>query len=215
MTAVRLNKAHYPVTTLGPGVRAGIWLQGCTIACPGCLARDTWPSDPRREVPLEVVLAWLAGLDGPVDGVTISGGEPFQQPEALAGLLDGVDGWRAGRSPRPDILVYSGYPMARLRRDHPALVARCDAVVAGPYLERRNSGARWRGSDNQEIVPLTPLGEARYRAADDPCGVPALQVTVEADRVWCIGIPRRGDLGRMEERLRTAGLVQFQASWRP
>jgi anaerobic ribonucleoside-triphosphate reductase activating protein len=216
MTVLRLNKAHYPVTTLGPGIRAGIWVQGCTIACPGCIARDTWAADPRRAVPVSSVLDWLGALSGPVHGITISGGEPFQQPAALTMLLDGIDAWRAGRDPRPDILIYSGYPTSRLRRDHAELLGRSDAVITGPYLERRNTGARWRGSDNQEIVPLTPLGEQRYgEAAGDPASAAHIQVAVGADHVWFIGIPRAGDLERMAERLQAAGIRYAGSSWRP
>ena len=39
---IRLNKAHYPVTALGPGRRIGLWLQGCALACPGCISQDSW-----------------------------------------------------------------------------------------------------------------------------------------------------------------------------
>src|SRR5919197_588417 len=92
-TSLLLAKAHYPVTTLGPGTRAGLWTQGCTIGCVGCLSRDTWHPDPRTAVPVGTVLGWLASLPGPVDGVTISGGEPFQQPDALAALLHGIREW--------------------------------------------------------------------------------------------------------------------------
>jgi anaerobic ribonucleoside-triphosphate reductase activating protein len=92
---IRLNKAHFPVTTLGPGQRIGLWVQGCHIQCPGCLSRDTWESDPAREVELELVLAWCRYVapEG-CGGVTISGGEPFEQPAALAALLDGLIAWR-------------------------------------------------------------------------------------------------------------------------
>src|SRR6185503_5851184 len=75
LTTMRLSRLHYPLTELGPGRRAGVWFQGCTIRCPGCMSVDTWPRRPERAVPVAEVLGWLAGL-GPVDGVTISGGEP-------------------------------------------------------------------------------------------------------------------------------------------
>jgi anaerobic ribonucleoside-triphosphate reductase activating protein len=234
-----LAKAHYPVTTLGPGVRAGIWTQGCTLRCPGCLSRDTWEPDPGTEVPVEAVLGWLASLPGPVEGVTISGGEPFQQPAALLALVRGIRRWRdeTGHETIPvDILVYSGYVYSRLSRSPEAreILEGCDAIVAGPYIDRLNPKWRhassgsllWKGSANQRLVPLSPLGEARYGALSRAGAVdekqdagPRVQVSVdegpEGRRVYYIGIPRRGDMERLESTLERAGVRAGEVSWRP
>jgi anaerobic ribonucleoside-triphosphate reductase activating protein len=207
-----LAKAHYPVTTLGPGRRAGIWTQGCTIGCPGCLSRDTWAADPRTAIPVATVLGWLRSLD-PVDGVTISGGEPFQQPAALRELLLGIREWAR---PGVDVLVYSGYVASRLRRSFRDLLELCDAVVAGPYIERLNTTElRWRGSVNQRIVALSDLGRNRYRDAERGDPTPHMQVSVEDDRIFYIGIPRRGDMERLTERLSLSGVHAGEVSWRP
>jgi anaerobic ribonucleoside-triphosphate reductase activating protein len=214
VTELLLAKAHYPVTTLGPGRRAGIWTQGCTIACPGCVSRDTWEADPRTAIPVDTVLGWLRSL-GPLDGVTISGGEPFQQPSALGELLRGVRAW----APEDvDVLVYSGYAASRLRRSFPSLLELCDAVVAGPYIERQNptnGGLRWRGSANQRIVPISDLGRKRYRDAERGDPTPHMQVSVEDDRIFYIGIPRRGDMERLTKRLSLSGVHAGEVSWRP
>ncbi|MFN2495707.1 MAG: 4Fe-4S single cluster domain-containing protein [Pseudonocardiaceae bacterium] len=228
MTKLALNRTHYPVTVLGPGVRAGIWVQGCTIGCSGCVARDTWDTDGGAAVDVAAVLDWLDGIDGPVDGVTVSGGEPFQQPAALAELLSGIDAWRrgidvwrrgragagrCGRAEEVDILVYSGYPWSRLTRTPrlAALLDRCDAVICGPYLARRNSGVALRGSDNQRVVPLTPLGRRRYRS---PEAGQRMQVAVTSGQIYCIGIPRSGDMDRLTEHLADAGVLLADVTWR-
>lgn len=218
MTLLRLNRTHYPVTVLGPGVRAGIWVQGCTIGCSGCVARDTWPADDGAQVDVGAVLDWLDGIEGPVQGVTVSGGEPFQQPVAVAELLDGIGTWRRGRTEEVDILVYSGYPWSRLTRIPrlAALLDRCDAVIAGPYVERRNNAVPLRGSDNQRVVPLTPLGERRYGepAAQASGADQRMQVSVTSGRIYCIGIPRSGDMDRVTEHLADAGVLLEGLTWR-
>src|SRR6185369_10559474 len=99
---VALSRVHYPVTTLGPGERIGIWFQGCSIRCPGCISADTWARrGPDLTVShlLESMDAWLAKCDG----VTISGGEPFEHPQALTELLTGIRS--RGNC---NMLVYSG-----------------------------------------------------------------------------------------------------------
>ncbi|HEU5157959.1 MAG TPA: 4Fe-4S single cluster domain-containing protein [Streptosporangiaceae bacterium] len=215
-----LAKAHYPVTALGPGTRAGLWTQGCTIGCPGCLSRDTWDPDPRTAVPVRAVLGWLGSLPGPVDGVTISGGEPFQQPAALAALLRGIDEWRGRLAAEVDVLIYSGYAYSRLTRSAQTreILARCDAVVAGPYVERRGEGGPLMGSANQRIVPLTDLGHRRYADVAD-LGASRIQVSIDAGpegrRVYYIGIPRRGDMDRLNSTLERAGVHPGDVSWRP
>jgi anaerobic ribonucleoside-triphosphate reductase activating protein len=215
VTGLRVSRVHHPVTTLGPGVRAGVWVQGCTIACAGCVSRDTWPATPDSEVPVDAVLDWIGGLDGPLDGLTVSGGEPFQQPEALAELLTGA---RDRLGPDVDLLVYSGYSLSRLRRDRSrrAALERCDAVVAGPYVRRLNVGQAWQGSSNQQLVPLTDLGRRRYGPGGDrPAGDrPTLQVGIDGDRIWAVGIPRSGDMERLEARLAAAGITFGEVSWR-
>jgi len=236
-TGLLLAKAHYPVTTLGPGIRAGIWTQGCTLHCPGCLSRDTWEADPGKEVPVEAVLGWLASLPGPVEGVTISGGEPFQQPEAVAALVRGIRRWwdESHHETIPlDILVYSGYVYSRLSRSAEAreILEGCDAIVAGPYIDRLNPEGRhveggsllWRGSANQRVVPLSSLGRERYGALADigkteKATGPRVQVSVdegpEGRRVYYIGIPRRGDMEHLTSRLDRAGVRSGDVSWRP
>jgi anaerobic ribonucleoside-triphosphate reductase activating protein len=235
-----LAKAHYPVTTLGPGTRAGIWTQGCTLHCPGCLSRDTWEADPGTAVPVETVLGWLESLPVRPDGVTISGGEPFQQPRALAALLRGIHRWRANLP--VDILVYSGYVYSRLSRSAATrdILELCDAVVTGPYIDRLNpmgsegghpdeGSLLWKGSANQRIVPLTALGRERYGppiggegpegAAPPEGGRPRVQVSVdegpEGRRVYYIGIPRRGDMAHLTSMLEQAGVRAGEVSWRP
>jgi anaerobic ribonucleoside-triphosphate reductase activating protein len=213
-----LAKAHYPVTTLGPGMRAGIWTQGCSIGCPGCLSRDTWDVDPRTAVPVDAVLGWLESLPGPVDGVTISGGEPFEQPAALAALLRGIREWRGPTE--MDVLVYSGFAFSRLARSARTseLLAWCDAVVTGPYVERLGDGGPLMGSANQRLVALTDLGHRRYddvRATERP----RIQVSIDAGpggrRIYYIGIPRRGDMDRLNSTLERAGVHPGDVSWRP
>ena len=211
-----LAKAHHPVTTLGPGRRAGIWTQGCTIGCPGCLSRDTWPADPATAVPVEAILGWLASLPGPPEGVTISGGEPFQQPRAVLELLEGIHAWRP---PRLDILLYSGYTYSHLSRfaESREILELCDAVVAGPYVDRRNDGAPLRGSSNQRLVPLTDLGRERYMTVTNAGARVQVSMTdgPEGRRVYYIGIPGRGDMDQLNTALERAGVHAGDVSWRP
>jgi anaerobic ribonucleoside-triphosphate reductase activating protein len=218
-TSLLLSKAHFPVTVLGPGRRAGIWVQGCSIGCAGCLSQDTWAADPATAVPVPAVLGWLASLPGPVDGVTISGGEPFQQPRALRELLDGILEWRGAQTRKADILVYSGYPYSRLSRfaESREILDLCDAVVAGPYVDRRNDGSPLRGSANQRLVALTDLGRERYLELDGSGA--RMQVSVqdgpEGRHVYYIGIPGRGDMEQLNSALERAGIHAGEVSWRP
>jgi len=215
---ILLNKAHFPVTVLGPGRRIGLWLQGCTIRCKGCVSQDTWPADPARAMPVKALLDWCrkVAANG-LDGITISGGEPFDQPKALAALLDGLIAWRKTANLDFDLLSYSGYPFKTLEKQHAKLLARLDAVIPEPYADGRPLGHLWRGSDNQTLVPLSARGTARYAdfgAAPQAPDEKRMQVALENGKLWFIGIPHRGDMTALEALCQQRGLSLNEVSWR-
>ena len=224
---VTVARIQYPVTVLGPGRRVGVWFQGCTIGCAGCMSQDTW--DPVGGERLTVGdlcdLVLAARADKALDGVTISGGEPFQQPGALLALCSEL----RLRWPDTDVLVYSGYPFRRLEERHADVLTLVDAVIAEPFVAGRPTERPWRGSANQTLHVLSPSVERRYAEAElasagDPgaagalgaAGAPVarLQVTVDEQAVWVTGIPRRGDLDRMRAALLDRGLLLDDVSWR-
>src|SRR5215831_1013285 len=82
---ISISRIHFPVSTLGPGQRIGIWFQGCSIRCPGCISMDTW-AEGRGITTVEEVINSIIPWLSKADGITISGGEPFDQPDALLEL---------------------------------------------------------------------------------------------------------------------------------
>ena len=106
---ISVSRIHFPVTTLGPGRRLGIWFQGCSIRCPGCISMDTW-AEGRGNTTVEEVVNSIIPWISKADGITISGGEPFDQPDALLELTA-----RIRSKTEADILVFTGYPWAYIR----------------------------------------------------------------------------------------------------
>lgn len=210
---LRLSRIHHPVTALGYGRRAGVWFQGCSLACRGCLARDTWPADGGTSVAVDDVVDRVAEVvaAGGLDGVTVSGGEPFEQPEALGELLAGL---RRRTGAGVDLLCYSGLPEKALRRRFPSILDQLDALIPEPFADARPSEYAWWGSANQRLVPLSALGRKRYESP--PTATEAvIQVAVDAGRLWLVGVPRRGDLEAATRRVAQAGVDLGAVSWLP
>jgi anaerobic ribonucleoside-triphosphate reductase activating protein len=210
---IRLNKAHFPVTVLGHGQRIGLWLQGCSIGCPGCCSVDTWAADEGQSICVESLVAWCRKATGgaPLDGITVSGGEPFEQAPALAELLARLREWTDTLGRPVDYLCYSGMPWRQVR-EHTDVLGRLDAVIPEPFVHTLPA-QRLRGSANQQVIALTELGRARY--AEAPEGDSRrMQVQVEPGRIWMIGIPASGDLARLEKLCADRGLTLGAVSWR-
>lgn len=210
-TSLRINRLHWPVTTLGYGKRIGIWFQGCSIHCPACCSRDTWDKKAGSDITLEALLEWVNRNPlAEIDGFTISGGEPFDQAEALTTLLKRLRQDYCGDG-RRDILIYSGYPLRQLTRQHRPVLDHADALVSEPYLAERPS-APLRGSDNQCLSLLTTLGKARY-GSDELLYDHRLQSHFDGKTLWMIGIPAPGDLAKLQRRLADRGIKMSETSW--
>ena len=208
-----LSRLHYPVHNLGYGVRAGIWFQGCTVHCHGCVSRDTWPFDESRRIDLSTVMSWLEGLDGPLDGITISGGEPTDQPEALLALVECLAPIRRDS----DILLYSGKPVAALQHEVPWLWQHVDLLISDPFDANLAGSCALRGSSNQRVHRLSSLAWQRYpdETFEHTFGPQRQQVSVHVDdhAVWMVGIPKPGDLRRLEGALTERGISVRRTSW--
>ena len=250
---IALNRLHWPVTVLGPGRRVGIWMQGCSIGCRGCVSRDTWPAHGEPGATGDVISiddlmsridALVCNADdraastsrsedatatsgsqvgtatrsspakATVDGFTVSGGEPFDQAEALEALLAAIGNW-LGRwgSPGADTIVYTGYDETAARDRCPAAFSLADAVIVGPYRAGQ-PGTPWWGSGNQRLIARDERLARRYEEALRQANA-GVQVSVENNGVFMIGIPAPGTLARVESKLNGAGIRLDGVSWRP
>ena len=159
--AILVHLLHYPIRTLGPGTRVGLWLQGCHRHCNGCIAQKTWDFSEDRAIPLSQLIpslcAFWENTGEKPDGLTISGGEPIDQYEPLCLLLTGL---RAhGLS---DILLYTGYRLEEVQHYYPNILPLLTAIVDAPFEQGNPSSAVWSGSQNQNLFVLDPNHSGRY-----------------------------------------------------
>jgi len=147
----------------GPGRRYALWLQGCPLRCPGCC---------NPHMIADVVVEWLS-VDAlaqeicsspDIEGLTVIGGEPFAQAEALAELA------RRVRLNGLSVMVFSGYTFAQLSSSldpsYARLLSEIDLLIDGPYVAAKHvEDRRWVGSSNQRAHFLTEryahMGEGR------------------------------------------------------
>lgn len=144
----------------GPGFRYTVFTQGCPHGCPGCHNPQT--HDPRggRDADTAELVRAMEG-NPLLDGLTLSGGEPFAQPEACLELA------RAAHGLGLNVWAYSGYTFDELMcMDNPAvraLLERCDVLVDGRFVRaERTLELRFRGSKNQRLIDVKrSLAEGR------------------------------------------------------
>ena len=138
----------------GPGIRMVIFTQGCPHNCPGCHNPETHDFAGGQLRQTEELVSQMANQRY-IAGITISGGEPFCQPEPCAVLAE------AAHAQGKNVMIYSGYTFEQLlalSRDDEnirRLLNACDILVDGPYIEaQRNLDLVFRGSENQRIIDV-------------------------------------------------------------
>lgn len=206
MLVPRLHLAHTlsSCRVLGPGNRGVIWVRGCQRRCRGCIAEPILDAPTDAGTPVDQLAERILGWPG-LDGVTFSGGEPFEQAEALAKLCELL------RSQRDlSLMSYSGFTLKELR-SHPdssvqRLVGQLDILVDGPFVQARQGDFLWRGSANQQIHLLTPRHRDLAEHLDSPGAGMELHVSRQLGLFWA-GVPERGFQARLD-----TGLVQHGIS---
>ena len=183
-----LNVASTCVSTcaLGPGVRAVVWVQGCPLNCPGCLAPDWIPDRINRLVsPQKLVDELLTHSE--VTGLTFSGGEPMQQAAGLALVA------RLARQSRElSVICFTGYLLEQLREAPPnsgvvELLAEVDVLIDSPYVASKNNNQGLRGSTNQRVHHLT--GRLSDQNFDFETGLRQSEIHVLEGEALLVGVP--------------------------
>lgn len=135
----------------GPGRRSVIQTAGCSIRCKNCLVPQTWDVQNGERVPISAIVEEVMAHREEHDGVTILGGEPFDQPESVAELVSRL------KNHGIHTVVYSGFTMEQLiHRKLPAIdyiLTHIDLLIDGPFISEIREGAgEYRGSRNQHLI---------------------------------------------------------------
>lgn len=192
----------YPVKVLGPGERIGIWFAGCRHKCPGCSNPELWEFAGKYRTSLEVVMDLIkrVAAEHPIDGFTITGGEPFEQPEELVRLLKQLTCYSE------DILIYTGYEYAEVSRRYPAVMELAGALIDGRYLKEQNHGSILRGSDNQQLTIIKEQlrgGYETFLAAPEN----KIQNFMTTDGMISVGIHQPGFMEQLDRAVKEKGLI--------
>lgn len=136
----------------GPGLRFVLWTQGCHLGCPGCFNPHTHDPALGTSRSVREIRDLVLDIEG-LEGVTFTGGEPFEQAVPLAHLA------REIRAAGLTVVCYSGHTLEELRCGGPPgaleLLALTDILIDGRFDRSQASPLRWRGSRNQNVHILT------------------------------------------------------------
>ncbi len=156
-TLINIHAAIRSSSVNGPGARMVVFFQGCSRNCPGCFNPRTHPFEAETLMTPEGIFNEYC--DGGVEGITVSGGEPFSQPVGLKRLLE------AARARRLSTVVYTGFTHEELLKMPETSLALplIDMLIDGPFeMEKAEKTLLGRGSSNQRFLSLT----GRYTEAD-------------------------------------------------
>lgn len=165
ISSMQIHSITLASTVNGPGRRNVLHTQGCSLGCPGCFNAQTHPSNQGELSTVKDVRDRL--LEGSPEGISISGGEPFQQAPALLALVRGL----REASPQISILIFSGYAIEEIQAipGGTDILNEIDVLVDGRFVLKDAADEGLRGSKNQRVHLLstrhTP-GELGTRATE-------------------------------------------------
>lgn len=157
---MRLAKIEEMTISNGPGIRVSLFLQGCSIHCPGCFNSEIWDFNGGKlftEKDFEIIKT-LSDHDY-IAGLSILGGEPLveQNIEDLCALVTAY----TIAFPDKTVWIWTGYTWEELQQKYKdnksfqLLLFRSDVLVDGPFIEaEKDPSLAWKGSRNQRVIDI-------------------------------------------------------------
>ena len=165
-----------------------VWMQGCTVGCKKCTSPHTWNKSRGKLIDVAALLE--IAIKENQARLTISGGEPLEQPEATTDL---AKSFRLAMGDDFEIVLYTSYDFKDIPK---AIIDNCDVVITGKY-ESELKPNPLAGSTNQIVHCLTPLAKALYVDWQNwPMHQTKLVITQSKEHMHfvTIGIPKKKDL---------------------
>lgn len=197
--AIRVGAFEPRSVVAGPGQRAVLWVAGCLRRCPGCMKPDLFDFNAGEAVSIDMIEESILKVPK-LDGVTFSGGEPFEQAAPLAKLAQRL------RSRGMSVLVYSGYRLPALRAQRSqfqSLLDETDILIDGEYHRKLPGPFPWRGSSNQVIYALTARGHV-VQFGERP--LREMQISLTKDGLRLSGFPSADVEASLAQRLLARGI---------
>ena len=185
------NLCRQGTRVLGPGLRYVIWTQGCLLRCPGCTSPKSRSLEGGDLIPIQTIVDDIVSRSE-ITGITLSGGDPMLQAQALAELL------RKVKSQRPEltVLCFTGYTLEKLTTPaHQMLLSQLDLLIDGPYVDEMNDGKGLRGSSNQRLHFLTDRLLPFRQELEE--GSRQLEIHIQGEQTVAYGIPNQGTLNSL------------------
>jgi len=172
---------------LGPFERCALWVQGCPFHCKNCMTPDSIALNEGIEVEINILVDKILSLD--VEGITISGGEPFLQSKELYQMLNLIK-----QKKDLGVIVYTGFEYENIKDNK--LLNFIDILIDGKYIDELNDNSALRGSSNQNVYFLTD----RYKKFKNLYNSKKREIEIRVDdvEVSIIGIPSKNTLQKIK-----------------
>ena len=192
----KLNRIQYPVYNLGKGKRIAIWVQGCSLACKACISETLQTENAGKDIEIEYLLNEIVNVKQHFKGITITGGEPFQQYQQLIAFCAFIK-----QKTNLEIYVFSGYYLEELYQLFPdkLFLKYIDYLMDGRYEKKEHDNNNVRGSDNQNLYKF---GNSKAVLQTTFFKSEILSYKVDEDQqIFLSGIPKENELNKLSEEL--------------
>ena len=170
--------------TLGPGIRYVIWLKGCDKKCVNCISQNWQSHDKALMISVKELYNDILLEKDIIEGITISGGEPFFQAKNLSLLID-----KLKEKSSLGIIIYTGYTLQELKsvqdNNITQILSKIDLLIDGEYKEEFNNDRGIIGSVNQQLHFITN----RYKNNKDKLLNSKREVEININKGMLIGVP--------------------------
>lgn len=151
----------------GPGFRTALWFAGCSIRCKNCCNPHLFQRSSDQRIGIDNLLKRLERIferHSDLEGISLLGGEPLDQPQAVSQILQFSRSFGLGS------MLFSGFTIEQIQKsEFSAILDQVDLLVDGPFVAaKQESGRRWIGSSNQNLYFLSERYNPKMSCFEEP-----------------------------------------------